>query len=110
MLSCGRTVFEGGLPDAAALAPHGAVVVTSDAGGLADAARAVGGKIVPLPSSMGDAGSWRVLLPRHVTHPALVRALADHEVPIIGFRPIEAGLEGAFWHLAQSTDTESKAA
>lgn len=110
MLSSGRTVFEGGLLDAAALAPHGAVVVTADAAGLADAARAVGGQIAPLSSGIGEAKSWRVLLPRHVTHPALIRALADYKVPIVGFRPIEAGLEGAFWHLARPAVPESKAA
>jgi ABC-2 type transport system ATP-binding protein len=110
MLSSGRTVFEGTLPDAAALAPHGAVVVTSDGAGLANAARAVGGKIVPLAAGMGDASRWRVLLPRHVTHPALVRALADQGVPIFNFQPIEAGLEGAFWQLAETHVPQSRAA
>ncbi len=109
MLSSGRTVFEGTLPDAAALAPHGAVV-TSDGAGLANAARAVGGKIVPLAAGMGDASRWRVLLPRHVTHPPLVRALADQGVPIFNFQPIEAGLEGAFWQLAETHIPQSRAA
>jgi len=39
-------------------------------------------------------------LPREVTHPALVRALAQHRVPILDFQPIQAGLESAFWQLA----------
>ncbi len=39
MLSEGRTVFEGPVSDAAALAPHGAVVVTAEPEGLCIAAR-----------------------------------------------------------------------
>jgi ABC-2 type transport system ATP-binding protein len=110
MLSEGRTVFEGAMPDAAALAPHGAVVVTSDPAGLANAARAIGGDVVPLAAGMGEAGRWRVLLPRNVTHPALVRALAEHRVPIFNFQPISANLEGAFWHLAEQKTAKRKAA
>lgn len=110
MLSAGCTVFEGALPDAAALAPHGAVVVTADGVGLAAAARSVGGEIVPLAAGMGDAARWRVLLPRGVTHPALVRALAEHGVPIFSFHPIEASLEGAFWQLTRPLTVQSRAA
>ena len=110
MLAGGRTVFEGAIPDAAALAPHGAVVVTADDAGLAAAARAVGGEIIPLASGMGEAGRWRVLLPPGVTHPALVRALAEHGVPIFSFHPIEASLESAFWQLARPSAVQSRAA
>jgi ABC-2 type transport system ATP-binding protein len=110
MLSNGRTVFEGALPDAAALAPHGAEIVTADAKGLAAAARAVGGELVPLAAGIGEARRWRVVLPRHVTHPALVRALAELGVPILNFQPIQASLEGAFWQLAEPRRTEGRAA
>lgn len=104
MLSKGRTVFEGALPEASALSPHGAEVITADADGLSAAARAVGGRAVPLASGIGEAGRWRVVLPRHVTHPALVRALAEHRVPILDFQPIQAGLESAFWQLAKPSE------
>jgi ABC-2 type transport system ATP-binding protein len=100
MLSEGRTVFEGAVGDAAALAPHGAVVVTADAAGLKGAAESVGGRLFAMTSS-GEAGRWRVVLPADVTHPALVRALAEREVPLFAFEPIKPGLEGAFWHLAE---------
>jgi ABC-2 type transport system ATP-binding protein len=110
MLSGGRTVFEGAVPDASALAPHGAIVVTSDAKGLADAARALGGEIFPLTGAMGEAARWRVVLPPQVTHPALVRAIAERKVPLFAFEPIKPGLEGAFWHLAEEARPESRAA
>jgi ABC-2 type transport system ATP-binding protein len=99
ILAGGRTVFEGPLDEASAGAPHGAVVVTSDAAGLSAAAAAVGGQARAL-SSMSEAGRWRVILPREVTHPALMRALAERAVPIFAFEPIKADLEGAFWELA----------
>jgi ABC-2 type transport system ATP-binding protein len=110
MLSAGKTVFEGAIPDAAALAPHGAVVVTADAEGLAAAARSVGGHAIPLAAGMGEAGRWRVVLPQNVTHPALMRALAEYSVPIFTFQPIQASLEGAFWQLAEPQSMESRAA
>jgi ABC-2 type transport system ATP-binding protein len=110
MLSAGRTVFEGAMPDVAALSPHGAVVVTAEVELLAAAARSVGGHVVPLATGMGEAGRWRVVLPRHVTHPALVRALAEHGVPFFNFQPIEPSLESAFWQLAEPRTTESRAA
>lgn len=110
MLSAGRTVFEGAVLEAAALSPHGAEVVTSDVEGLAAAARSVGGHAVPLAGGMGEAGRWRVVLPRHVTHPALVRALAEHGVPLFNFQPIEASLESAFWQLAEPKAAQSRAA
>ena len=101
MLSAGRTVFEGAIPDAAALSPHGAEVVTDDGEGLMAAALSIGGHAISLGNGMGEARRWQVLLPRNVTHPALVRALAEHGVPILNFQPIQASLEGAFWRLAQ---------
>ena len=104
MLSGGRTVFEGAIPEASALSPHGAEVITADAEGLMAAAHAVGGRAIPLASGMGEAGRWRVVLPRNVTHPALVRALAEHRVPILDFQPIQANLESAFWQLAKPAE------
>jgi ABC-2 type transport system ATP-binding protein len=110
MLSAGRTVFEGALPDAAALSPHGAEVVTPEIEGLVAAARSFGGHVIPLPGGLGEAGRWRVVLPRNVTHPALIRALAEHGVPFFDFRPIEASLESAFWNLAETRPRESRVA
>lgn len=110
MLSAGRTIFEGAVPDASALAPHGAIVVTTDAEGLGVAAQLLGGHIVPVAGTMGEATRWRVVLPREITHPVLIRALAERKVPIFAFEPIKPGLEGAFWHLAQHQPVESRAA
>ena len=110
MLAAGRTVFEGAMADAAALAPHGAIVVTSDTEGLAAAAASVGGQVLPLGTATADAMRWRVVLPPKVPHPALVRALAEYSVPILNFQPIRPGLEGAFWHLAEQRRTKSRAA
>jgi ABC-2 type transport system ATP-binding protein len=109
MLSAGRTIFEGAVIDASALAPHGAIVVTADAEGLGAAAAMLGGHIVPMAGAMGGAARWRVVLPRYITHPALIRALSERRVPIFAFEPIKPGLEGAFWHLAQR-QPESRAA
>jgi ABC-2 type transport system ATP-binding protein len=106
ILAGGRTVFEGPLSEASSLAPHGAVVVTADDAGLAAAARAVGGEIRPMPASMGEARRWRVVLPREVTHPALMRALAEQGVPIYAFEPIQPDLEGAFWDLAATAPSQ----
>jgi ABC-2 type transport system ATP-binding protein len=103
MLAAGRTAFEGPLTEASGLAPHGAVVMTSDEVGLIAAARALGGEVRPMTARKGDAGRWRVVLPDNVTHPALMRALAEQAVPIFGFEPIKRDLEGAFWDLAAST-------
>jgi hypothetical protein len=100
MLADGRTVFEGPLDQASANAPHGAMVVTADAEGLLAAARGLGGDIRPMPGRIGEATRWRVSLPREVTHPALMRALAEGAVPIFAFEPIKADLEAAFWELA----------
>jgi len=110
MLSAGRTVFEGAMPDAAALSPHGAEVVTAEVEGLIAAARSLGGHVMPLTAGMGEAGRWRVVLPREVTHPALIRALAEHGVPFFNFQPIEASLESAFWSIADAPMRESRVA
>jgi len=110
MLSAGHTIFEGAVPDASALAPHGAIVVTADAEGLGAAGAMLGGHIVPVAGAMGEAARWCVVLPRHITHPVLIRVLAERGVPILAFEPIKAGLEGAFWHLAQHQPLESRAA
>ena len=99
MLSNGQTVFEGLTDEARACAPHGAVVVTSDGEALAAAAARIGAEVRLLAGAIGEAARWRVGLPREVTHPALMRALAEFQVPIFDFQPIEAGLEGAFWEL-----------
>jgi ABC-2 type transport system ATP-binding protein len=100
MLASGRTVFEGSLTEASGRAPHGAVVVTSDQAGLLAAARSVDGEARPVAGAIGEATRWRVVLPAHVPHPALMRALAEHAVPIFTFEPIKEDLEGAFWDLA----------
>lgn len=110
MLSAGRTVFEGAMPDAAARAPHGAEIVSSDMDGLVAAAQSLGGHVVPLAAGIGEAGHWRVVLPRHVTHPALIRALAERGVPFFSFKPIEANLESAFWNLADTQTTKRRVA
>ena len=100
MLADGRTVFEGPLDEASDLAPHGAVVVTADLAGLRAAADALGAEIAPMSLSQGGSGRWRVLLPEHVPHPALIRALAEQQVSIQAFEPIKADLAGAFWQIA----------
>lgn len=100
ILSGGATVFEGPLADAAAVVSHGAVVVTSDEKALAAAARAVGGELRPMSGGIGEATRWRVLLPREVPHPALLRALAEHATPVLAFEPIKPNLEAAFWEHA----------
>lgn len=110
MLSEGRTVFEGNMPDVAALAPHGAEIVTADAPGLAAAVQSLCGDVMPLAAGMGHAGRWRVLLPRDITHPALMQVLISRGVPVLAFQPIEASLEGAFWHLAKPAAVERRAA
>src|SRR6185312_5933285 len=110
MLSGGRTIFEGAVPDASALAPHGAIIVTTDAQCLGAAARSLGGHVIPVTGATGEVARWRVVLPPEITHPALIRALSEHAVPLLAFEPIKPGLEGAFWHLAQPQAMESRAA
>jgi ABC-2 type transport system ATP-binding protein len=107
MLSAGRTVFEGAMADVSGMVPHGAIVVTADAAGLVAAAQSVGGHVEPLAGAIGEAARWRVVLPRHVTHPALIRALAERGVAFFNFQPIQPGLEGAFWHLAQTSSSKA---
>ena len=107
MLANGRTVFEGPTAQAARRAPHGAIVVSADERALLAAAQAVGGEAHPMASDIsrgeGDAVRWRILLPTGVTHPALMRALAEHGAPILAFTPIKADLEGAFWDLTSAS-------
>ncbi len=103
MLSGGVTVFEGDLAQATERAPHGAIVVTSDPATLSTIAKRLGGTAAPLSASMGEAVRWRVLLPAHVPHPALLRALSERSVPVMAFEPIQKNLEGAFWSLAQAS-------
>jgi ABC-2 type transport system ATP-binding protein len=100
ILASGRTAFEGAVDEASLRAPHGAVVVTSDADGVRAAASAIGGEAHAIAGAIGEAGRWRVVLPPDVTHPALMRALAERQVPIFTFQPIKADLEGAFWDMA----------
>jgi ABC-2 type transport system ATP-binding protein len=102
MLAGGRSVFEGTVKDAFGMSPHGAVVQTVDAEGLAAAAASIGGQCFALPSALGEAGRWRVVMPGDVTHPVLIRALADHAVPVLAFSPIKSDLESTFWHLSES--------
>ncbi|HEY2447011.1 MAG TPA: ATP-binding cassette domain-containing protein [Rhizomicrobium sp.] len=102
MLACGRTVFEGTLSGASALAPHGAVVVTADPVGLAAAAAVLGGAVQPIGSRLGEACRWRVVLPKGVAHPALLQALAARGVSIFSFEQIKPDLEAAFWQLADA--------
>jgi ABC-2 type transport system ATP-binding protein len=100
IISSGRTVFEGPVTEAAAHAPHGVYVTCSDDAGLLEVADRLGGTAQPFPSKMGEALRWRVLLPANVPYPALLRAMAERQLPVQGFEPIQADLEGAFWSLA----------
>lgn len=108
MVSKGATVFEGDIASAAALAPHGAVVVTNDASALSAAAASVGGTVSLLGGGIGEAARFRVVLPRAVTHPVLLRALSEQAVPIYGFQPIAASIEDAFWQIAQPQEPETQ--
>ncbi len=103
MLAGGRTVFEGSLAEASDRAPHGVVIVTSDPDRLLAAAESVGGEARPMAGAIGEATRWRIVLPRQVPHPALMRALAENATPIFSFEPIKQDLEGAFWDLAATT-------
>jgi ABC-2 type transport system ATP-binding protein len=112
MLADGRTVFEGAIDAIREHAVHGAIVVTSDAVALASAAAAVGGQARPMGGEAEDGAArrWRVVLPSGVTHPALLRALAERSAPVLAFTPIEANLEGAFWDLADAGGGRAPAA
>jgi len=100
ILSEGRTVFEGAVAEAATHAPHGVYVTINDDAALLEVVRALGGEAQAFPSKLSDAMRWRVLLPPTVPYPALMRALAERELAVHGFEPIQADLEGAFWTLA----------
>lgn len=100
ILSGGRTVFEGAVAEATTHAPHGVYVTINDDAALLEIVRDLGGEAQAFPSKMGDAMRWRVLLPQNVPYPALMRAMAERELAVHGFEPIQADLEGAFWTLA----------
>jgi len=100
ILSEGRTVFEGAVAEATTHAPHGVYVTINDDAALLDIVRAMGGEAQAFPGKMGAALRWRVLLPQNVPYPALMRALAERELAVHGFEPIQPDLEGAFWTLA----------
>jgi ABC-2 type transport system ATP-binding protein len=113
VLAAGRTVFEGPIEAVRDGAAHGAVIVTSDAAALCEAADAIGGEARPMapgaPRTDGAAQRWRVIMPAHVTHPALLRALAERGAPVLAFTPIKADLESAFWDLTQPAAEASAA-
>jgi hypothetical protein len=71
-----------------------------DGAGLMAVVRELGAKAEPFAGKMSEALRWRVLLPPNVPYPALMRALADRQLAVYGFEPIQADLEGAFWALA----------
>lgn len=100
IIADGRTVFEGAVGEATAKAPHGVYVTCSDDAGLLAVADQLGGTAQPLAGKIGEALRWRVLLPTHVPYPTLMRAMAERQLPVHGFEPIQADLEGAFWSLA----------
>jgi ABC-2 type transport system ATP-binding protein len=108
MLDHGRVVFDGATAEASGAVPHGAVVVTSDSSRLIQAADALGGAARLMATSMDGAARWRVIVPPNVTHPVLMRALAEGAVPIIAFEPIKQDLEGAFWTLASASAQEPR--
>ena len=96
----GRTVFQGPVEAAASHAPHGVYVTCGDEAGLAAVVRKLGGEAHAFPGKMGEALRWRVLLPATVPYPALMRAMAEASLPVQGFEPMRADLEGAFWSLS----------
>jgi ABC-2 type transport system ATP-binding protein len=100
IVSEGRTVFEGETAAAAQQAGHGVYVTTGDSEALKAVVADMGATAQPFASQFGDALRWQVILPAHVPHVALMRALAERQVSIQGFEPIRADLEGAFWSLA----------
>ena len=100
IISDGVTVFEGAVAEAAAQAPHGVYVTCNDDAGLLAVASELGGEAQPFPGKLGEALRWRVLLPTHVAYPTLMRAMAERQLAVQGFEPIQADLEGAFWSLA----------
>ena len=103
MLAQGRTVFEGPLDEASSLAPHGAILVTTDLDGLRAASDRLGASLALLSTGLNGSARWRVVLPAQVSHPALIRALAEQAVSLQAFEPIKADLTGAFWQVAAPT-------
>jgi ABC-2 type transport system ATP-binding protein len=101
ILSGGRAVFEGGVAEATALAPHGAYVSVDDDQALIEIAAELGGHATPFPSKIGATLRWQVQLPQTVPYVSLVRALAMRQIGVHAFQPIEASLEGAFWSMAK---------
>ncbi|MGZ3363432.1 MAG: ABC transporter ATP-binding protein [Caulobacteraceae bacterium] len=99
ILSGGRTVFEGGVEAATALAPYGAYVSVDDETALLEIAASLGGEAAPFPSKLGSTLRWQVWLPQTVPYVSLLRALAMRQVGVHAFEPIEASLEGAFWSM-----------
>jgi ABC-2 type transport system ATP-binding protein len=90
----------GRVAEAAAHAPHGVYVTCADAVALMEVVAELGGDAQAFPGKMGESLRWRVLLPKDVTYPALMRAMAERQLAVHGFDPIQADLEGAFWSLA----------
>ena len=111
MMSQGRTAFQGDVSSARLMAPHGAVVVTPDFEALKQIVAILGGELSLLSESgFGDAARWRIILPSHVPHPTLLRALAEHSVALHAFEPIRQNLEGAFWSIAAHSQAREKRA
>jgi ABC-2 type transport system ATP-binding protein len=100
IVSEGRTVFQGAVAEVAAHAPHGVYVTCDNDAALLEIVAALEGEAQAFPGKMGEALRWRVLLPQHVPYPALMRALADRQLGVHGFDPIQSDLEGGFWSLA----------
>lgn len=100
IVSDGRTAFQGPVEAATSHAPHGVHVTCGDEAGLLSVVRKLGGEAHAFPGKMGEALRWRVLLPETVPFPALMRAMAEAGLPVQGFDPIRADLEGAFWSIS----------
>ena len=96
----GRAVFQGAVADAAAHAPHGVYVTCADEAALLEIVAGLGGEAQAFPGKMGASLRWRILLPQQVPYPALMRAMADRQLAVHGFDPIQPDLEGAFWSLS----------
>lgn len=110
ILADGRTVFEGSLASATGHAANGAFVVAPHEAPIPAVAEALGGKAEPMGAQIGEAVRWRVTLPAGTSHVALMRAMAERELPIFGFEPMKADLEGAFWSLAAPNPTTKRLA
>ncbi len=100
VVSEGRTVFQGEVAEVAAHAPHGVYVTCQDDNALLEIVSKLEGEAQAFPGKMGEALRWRVLLPQHVPYPALMLAMAERNMAVLGFDPIQADLEGGFWSLA----------